>query len=121
MVPPFVGAVGMKQLLGRAGAFNALLERIGIGDPHAPIDWLRDGRFAVVVALTALHLYPIVYFNVQAALAGLNPEMEEAGAQPRLPRAAAVPQDHAAVHPPQRVRGGQHRLHLGASPSWACR
>ena len=78
MVPPFVGAVGMKYLLGRAGAFNALLERIGIGDPHAPIDWLRDGRFAVVVALTALHLYPIVYFNVQAALAGLNPEMEEA-------------------------------------------
>ena len=78
MVPPFVGAVGMKYLLGRAGAFNALLERIGIGDPHAPIDWLRDGRFAVVVALTALHLYPIVYFNVPAALAGLNPEMEEA-------------------------------------------
>jgi iron(III) transport system permease protein len=78
MVPPFVGAVGMKYLLGRAGALNALLERIGLGNPHAPIDWLRDGRFAVVVALTALHLYPIVYFNVQAALAGLNPEMEEA-------------------------------------------
>ena len=78
MVPPFVGAVGMKYLLGRAGALNALLERIGLGDPHAPIDWLRDGRFAVVVGLTALHLYPIVYFNVQAALAGLNPEMEEA-------------------------------------------
>jgi len=78
MVPPFVGAVGMKYLLGRAGALNALLERLGIGDPNAPIDWLRDGRFAVVVALTALHLYPIVYFNVQAALAGLNAEMEEA-------------------------------------------
>jgi len=78
MVPPFVGAVGMKQLLGRAGALNALLERVGLGDPSAPIDWLRDGRFAVVVGLTALHLYPIVYFNVQAALAGLNPEMEEA-------------------------------------------
>jgi iron(III) transport system permease protein len=78
MVPPFVGAVGVKYLLARAGAFNALLERIGLGDPHAPIDWLREGRLAIVVALTALHLYPIVYFNVQAALAGLNPEMEEA-------------------------------------------
>jgi iron(III) transport system permease protein len=78
MVPPFVGAVGMKYLLGRAGALNALLERLGLGDPQAPIDWLREGRFAVVVALTALHLYPIVYFNVQAALAGLNAEMEEA-------------------------------------------
>jgi len=78
LVPPFVGAVGMKFLLGRAGAFNALLARIGVMDPNAPIDWLRNGRFAVVVALTALHLYPIVYFNVQAALEGLNPEMEEA-------------------------------------------
>ena len=78
MVPPFVGAVGMKYLLGRAGALNALLDRLGVGDPSAPIDWLREGRFAVVVALTALHLYPIVYFNVQAALAGLNAEMEEA-------------------------------------------
>jgi iron(III) transport system permease protein len=78
VVPPFVGAVGMKYLLGRAGALNALLERLGVGDPSAPVDWLREGRFAVVVALTALHLYPIVYFNVQAALAGLNAEMEEA-------------------------------------------
>lgn len=78
VVPPFVGAVGMKYLLGRAGALNALLERLGVGDPNAPVDWLREGRFAVVVALTALHLYPIVYFNVQAALAGLNAEMEEA-------------------------------------------
>jgi iron(III) transport system permease protein len=78
MVPPFVGAVGMKYLLGRAGALNALLERLGVGDPSAPVDWLREGRFAVVVGLTALHLYPIVYFNVQAALAGLNAELEEA-------------------------------------------
>ncbi len=38
-----------------------------------------DGSFAVV-ALTALHLYPIVYFNVQAALASVNVEMEEAAA-----------------------------------------
>jgi iron(III) transport system permease protein len=78
MVPPFVGAVGMKQLLGTTGALNALLIRIGVLDARAPIDWLRDNRFAVVVALTALHLYPIVFFNVQAALAGLNAEMEEA-------------------------------------------
>jgi iron(III) transport system permease protein len=78
MVPPFVGAVGMKQLLGRTGALNALLDRLGLIDAHAPIDWLHQGRFAVVVALTAMHLYPIVYFNVQAALAGLNHEMEEA-------------------------------------------
>jgi iron(III) transport system permease protein len=80
MVPPFVGAIGIKQLFGQSGALNALLARVGLLDPARPIDWLREGRFAAVVALTALHLYPIVYFNVQAALAGVNVEMEEAAA-----------------------------------------
>jgi iron(III) transport system permease protein len=78
MVPPFVGAVGLKQILGNEGALNALLLRLGL--LGHPVDWLRHGRFAVVVALTSLHLYPIVYFNVQASLAGLNVELEEAAA-----------------------------------------
>jgi iron(III) transport system permease protein len=78
MVPPFVGAVGIKQILGNEGALNALLARLHVIE-H-PIDWLRQGRFATVVALTALHLYPIVYFNVQASLAGFNAELEEAAA-----------------------------------------
>jgi iron(III) transport system permease protein len=80
MVPPFVGAVGIKQLLGNEGALNALLARLHVVDGRHPIDWLREGRLAAVVALTALHLYPIVYFNVQAALAGMNVELEEAAA-----------------------------------------
>jgi iron(III) transport system permease protein len=80
MVPPFVGAVGIKQLLGQSGALNALLARMGILDASQSIDWLREGRFFAVVALTALHLYPIVYFNVSAALAGMNVELEEAAA-----------------------------------------
>ncbi|HTA17662.1 MAG TPA: ABC transporter permease subunit, partial [Polyangia bacterium] len=80
MVPPFVGAVGIRQLLGNEGALNALLARLHVVDARHPIDWLRQGRFAAVVALTALHLYPIVYFNVQAALGGLNVELEEAAA-----------------------------------------
>jgi iron(III) transport system permease protein len=80
MVPPFVGAIGIQQLFGQSGVLNALLARVGLLDPARPIDWLREGRFAAVVALTALHLYPIVYFNVQAALAGVNVELEEAAA-----------------------------------------
>ncbi len=80
LVPPFVGAIGLKQLLGRFGALNALCVRLGIMDADRPIDWLSQGRFAAVVLLTALHLYPIVYFNVQAALGGVNVEMEEAAA-----------------------------------------
>lgn len=78
IVPPFVGAIGVKQLFGQAGALNALLAHAHLLDAAHPIDWLRRGRLAVVVALTALHLYPIVYFNVSAALGSLNVEMEEA-------------------------------------------
>lgn len=78
IVPPFVGAIGVKQLFGQAGALNALLRHLHLLDAAHPVDWLRSGRLATVVGLTALHLYPIVYFNVSAALGGLNVEMEEA-------------------------------------------
>jgi iron(III) transport system permease protein len=80
LVPPFVGAIGLKQLLGRFGALNALLVRFGVMNAGRSVDWLSEGRFAAVVLLTALHLYPIVYFNAQAALGGVNVEMEEAAA-----------------------------------------
>lgn len=78
IVPPFVGAIGVKQLFGQAGALNALLGHLHLVDAGRPVDWLRRGRLATVVGLTALHLYPIVYFNVSASLASLNVEMEEA-------------------------------------------
>jgi iron(III) transport system permease protein len=86
VVPPFVGAIGIKQLLGQMGALNALLIDLGLQDAAHPIDWLRRGRFWAVVLLTALHLYPVVYFNVAAALSNQSPEMEQAaqslGARP---------------------------------------
>jgi iron(III) transport system permease protein len=86
VVPPFVGAIGIKQLLGQMGALNALLIDLGLMSPAHPIDWLRAGRWGAVVLLTSLHLYPVVYFNVAAALANLGAEMEEAaqslGARP---------------------------------------
>src|SRR6266542_4496873 len=43
MVPPFVGALGIKQLLGQAGALNALLVHVGLVAAAHPIDWLRTG------------------------------------------------------------------------------
>ncbi|HKQ69632.1 MAG TPA: iron ABC transporter permease [Polyangiaceae bacterium] len=78
IVPPFVGAIGFKQILGRTGSLNALLIDIGVLDAAHAIDWLRHGRFWAVVVLTAMHLYPILYFNISAALSNVNPEMEEA-------------------------------------------
>jgi iron(III) transport system permease protein len=79
-VPPFVGALGVQRLLGSSGALNAVLRSVGLSDPSDPIDWLREGRFWAVVALTALHLYPVLYFNLSAALANQNPELERAAA-----------------------------------------
>ncbi len=77
-VPPFVGALGVQRILGPTGALNAALQSIGLSDPSSPVDWLREGRFWAVVALTALHLYPVLYFNLSAALANQNPELERA-------------------------------------------
>ncbi len=78
ILPPFVGAIGIKQILGQAGALNSLLQAIGLMSPEQPIDWLGQGRFWGVVVMNALHLYPILYLNIVAALANLDPAMEEA-------------------------------------------
>jgi len=80
LLPPFVGAMGIRQLLGQSGAVNTLLEHLGLLSGAHPIDWLRQGRLAAVVGLTALHLCPIVFFSVQSALASVNVELEEAAA-----------------------------------------
>lgn len=73
ILPPFVGAIGLLQILGPYGALNALL---GCG----PVDWLDISRYAGVVVLQALMFYPIIYLNVSAALANVDPAMEEAAA-----------------------------------------
>jgi len=73
ILPPFVGAIGLVQMLGPYGALNALL---GLG----PIDWLGQSRYLGVVILQALTLYPIIYLNCAAAMANIDPAMEEAAA-----------------------------------------
>lgn len=81
VLPPFVGAIGLKQILGQYGAFNALLVHLGFLSTDGAIDWLggsRNGRFWGVVFLNTLHLYPILFLNVAAALANIDPAMGEA-------------------------------------------
>ncbi len=78
ILPPFVGAIGVKQILGQQGAFNALLESLGLMDPSHPMDWLGESRLWGVIIMNGLHLYPILYLNVLAALANVDPAMEEA-------------------------------------------
>ncbi|MEN9991332.1 MAG: hypothetical protein RLZZ224_1034 [Verrucomicrobiota bacterium] len=78
ILPPFVGAVGLKEMLGVDGALNALLIRCGWMEAARPYDWLAQGRFMGIVIMNALHLYPILYMNIAASLANLDPAMEQA-------------------------------------------
>ena len=78
ILPPFVGAVGVKQILGVNGALNALLIKMELMDSMLPFDWLAEGRFFGIVLMNALHLYPILYMNIAAALSNLDPAMEQA-------------------------------------------
>jgi iron(III) transport system permease protein len=77
IMPPFVGAIGMKKLFGLYGSINSLLVKIGLLDPASTIDWFGGGFWGVVL-LSTLHLYPIMYLNVAAALANVDPSLEEA-------------------------------------------
>jgi iron(III) transport system permease protein len=69
ILPPFVGAIGMKALMGREGTLNTLF--------GTDFDVLGQGRFWGVVIVEALHLYPIIYLNAVAALANLDPALSE--------------------------------------------
>jgi iron(III) transport system permease protein len=76
ILPPFVGGLGLRLMLGRLGPLTVLL---GYGH-GAGIDWLGRYRLAGVILVETLHLYPVMLLNVQAALANLDPAMEQAAA-----------------------------------------
>ncbi|MBL8026150.1 MAG: iron ABC transporter permease [Fibrobacteres bacterium] len=73
ILPPFVGAVGIMRVFGRYGIVNALFGT-------APYDWLIEGGMAGVAFVQALHLYPILYLNITAALANADSQLLEAAA-----------------------------------------
>ncbi len=76
VMPPFVGAIGIQRFFARRGSVNIfLLEHNIISEP---IEWLGEGRvFWAVIVLEVLHLYPIMYLNLSAALANIDPSLEE--------------------------------------------
>jgi iron(III) transport system permease protein len=80
VLPPFVGAIGIRQILGRFGMFTSIAQHLHLVVPGAPVDWLGVARLSGIVIVEALALYPILYLNVAAALANLDPTMEQAAA-----------------------------------------
>lgn len=79
ILPPFVGAISMKRILGQFGMLNLMLEKIGVVDmsQSLPPDWMGSG-FVGVVILQSLHLFPILYLNTSAALANVDPAYVQA-------------------------------------------
>ncbi|MGH7131820.1 MAG: ABC transporter permease [Phycisphaerales bacterium] len=86
ILPPFVGAIGVKMILGREGALNAVFNDLGITTLLRNIGWLGSfdtvdvlgsARFWGVVCTQALALYPIIYLNATASLANLDPALDE--------------------------------------------
>ncbi len=69
VLPPFVGAIGMRMILGRQGALATLL--------GMDVDVFGQGRLIGVMVVEALALYPIIYLNSSAALANLDPALGE--------------------------------------------
>lgn len=76
IMPPFVGAIGIQRFFAEYGAINLALMNWNL--ITEPIHWL-DGsnRFWILILLEVLHLYPIMYLNLTAALSNIDPSMEE--------------------------------------------
>ncbi len=75
VLPPFVGAVGLRRLCARFGTVNLLLMDTGITD--RPLDLLGNGWLGLVL-MEALHLYPILYLQLSASLSKVGADLEEA-------------------------------------------
>ena len=77
LVSPFIGAIGMRQILSRFGSLNLLLMKAHI--LSHPVSWLGSGFWGILIIET-LHLYPIMFLNLSAALNSFDAGYEEASA-----------------------------------------
>jgi len=74
IIPPFIGALAWKQLLGPVGIFNKLF--MMVTESHEPF-WNIYGADGIIIVLI-IHIYPLVYINMLGNLERMNPELEEA-------------------------------------------
>ncbi len=72
IMPPFVGAVAMQLIFGRAGTINLLFDEwFGITLP------LMDGLNGIIF-VESLHYFPFILMNLTVALRNIDGAMEEA-------------------------------------------
>ena len=80
VLPPFVGAIGIRLIFGAQGALTAFCQHLGLLPPGTPVNWLADHPFSGVVVSEAFSLYPILFMNVVTALSFVDPALEQAAA-----------------------------------------
>ncbi len=80
VLPPFVGAIGIRLIFGAQGALTAFCQHLGLLPPGTPVNWLADHPFCGVVVSEAFSLYPILFVNVLTALSFVDPALEQAAA-----------------------------------------
>ncbi|MDR7554779.1 MAG: iron ABC transporter permease [Armatimonadota bacterium] len=73
VLPPFVGAMALLQVFGRAGTVTLLLQDV-VGVRANLMEGLRG-----VILAQALHFFPFIFITVSTALARLDPSLEEMG------------------------------------------
>jgi iron(III) transport system permease protein len=80
ILPPFVGALGIKHLFARFGMVNLTLAKVGVVSLAHPVDWLGAGGFSGIVILEVLHSFPILFLSTSAAIANIDPSLLDAAA-----------------------------------------
>lgn len=80
ILPPFVGALSVRRLLGRFGLLTILLDHLGLIDisTQLPPDWSGGGMIAVVL-MQILHLFPIMTLTLLSTLSAIDPAYVQAG------------------------------------------
>lgn len=74
--PPFVGALGVRQIFSRFGSVNTALMDMEI--ISEPIRWLGGGGVFGIILLQTVHLVPILYLSISASLRNAHVSLEEA-------------------------------------------
>jgi iron(III) transport system permease protein len=78
VIPPFVGALGLRHILGRFGPINMLLIQLGISE--SGLDLLGSGRLFGVVVVETLHFFPLLLLMLLGPMAMTRGTVEEAAA-----------------------------------------
>jgi iron(III) transport system permease protein len=77
ILPPFVGAIGIRQILGRFGSINLILLDLNV--IRYPIEFFPSDSLTGIALLQTLHLFPLMFLAVCSALNSLDYAQIEVG------------------------------------------